>query len=180
MTRDFHRWATALAFELAPAALFNFAAAFAVATVMQHNGLGELAAGAALAAGIAAFLLAWFALRAVGKPNGRFALSPFEHPDVEPSETATDMAELLLSEQVAAPAAVQQSVPDELLLDDVVESPGSDSRVVRLFEQTAIPTAGELQARIDRHLRSDSPRATPPDATEALQDAILALRQSLR
>ena len=45
------------------------------------------------------------------------------------------------------------------------------------FEPT--DTAGEMQARIERHLNS-SPPQSPPDATQELHDALAALRRSLR
>lgn len=176
MTRDRNGWAQALALELAPAALFNFAVAFAVATSMRQSGLDELAAAASVTAGIAAFLLAWLGLRNLGRPGRRFALPLFDHPPVE----AEFSDELLLTERVPAGVAAQQYTEDELLLDDVLQSLGPDARVVRLFRPNGIPTAGELQARIDRHLRSNSPPVELPDATQELHEAILALRQSLR
>ena len=52
--------------------------------------------------------------------------------------------------------------PDELLLDDVLANAGPDSRVVRLFDPVA------------------APRAAPPDASQALYDALAKLRRSLR
>jgi hypothetical protein len=63
-----------------------------------------------------------------------------------------------------------------LELDDVLAAIEPESRVVQLFE--ANDSAGEMQARIDRHLRS-SPRQVP-DATQELHDALAALRRSLR
>lgn len=174
-------WGTKLALELVPAALFNFAVAYAVATVMRQNGLAHLAAATSVAAGIAAFLLAWYALRRTGRAHGRFALPPFDRAAVEAELfDSEDADELLLTEQVSAPVGKQQSDPDELLLDDILESIGPDSRVVRLFDPTAMPTAGELHEQIDRHLRSARTAAAPPDATQALNEAIVALRQSLR
>jgi hypothetical protein len=56
-------WGWALALELAPAALFNFAVAFAVATLVGGSAHAAFAAEAAVAAGLAAFLVAWAALR---------------------------------------------------------------------------------------------------------------------
>jgi hypothetical protein len=67
----------------------------------------------------------------------------------------------------------------ELLLDHEAAHVGSDSRVVRLFEPAAMPTPGELKARIDRHLVETS-RSAPPDASQALLEALTDLRRSLR
>lgn len=175
-------WGTKLALELVPAALFNFAVAYAVATVMRQNGLAHLAAATSVAAGIAAFLLAWYVLRQAERPHGRFALPPFQQPALEAEllDCEPDTDELLLTEQVSAPVGSQRTDSDELLLDDILESIGPDSRVVRLFDPTAMPTAGELQEQIDRHLRSGRSTAASSDATQALNDAVVALRQSLR
>lgn len=178
---DEHRWA-ALALELAPAALFNFAVAFTVATVFRQMGLPDLAAAASVAAGIAAFLLAWYWLRRVEVTGRGFALPQFdepEYPDEQP-EREEEPGELLLTERLESLPIEQQSASDELLLDDILEKIGPESRVVRLFDPDRVPTAGELQAQIDRHLRSGSEQASPPDATQALYEAILELRQSLR
>lgn len=57
-----------------------------------------------------------------------------------------------------APAAFQ-SDPPELLLDDVLTDIGEDPRVVRLFDPSA------------------APQAAPPDATQALYDALIELRR---
>jgi hypothetical protein len=42
-----------------------------------------------------------------------------------------------------------------------------------------MPTAGELKARIDRHLVESAPPAAP-DASQDLYDALAQLRRSLR
>jgi hypothetical protein len=79
-------------------------------------------------------------------------------------------------EQLGAHPAEDSEPAEELVLDDVLQALGPESRVVRLFEPS--DTAGELQERIDRHLRS-APRPVP-DATQELHDALAALRRSLR
>lgn len=58
--------------------------------------------------------------------------------------------------------AIFQPDPPELLLDDALATAGRDSRVVRLFEPSA------------------APQAAPPDASQALYDALAQLRRSLR
>jgi hypothetical protein len=67
---------------------------------------------------------------------------------------------------------------DELLLDDALPEAAPDSRVVRLFDPAAMPTPGELQARIDSHL--DDRAAADPEAAQSLNDALASLRRSLR
>ena len=52
--------------------------------------------------------------------------------------------------------------PSELLLDDILAKVGEDSRVVRLFDPSA------------------AAQAAPPDASQALFDALAQLRHSVR
>ena len=73
-----------------------------------------------------------------------------------------------------------------LLLDDRLDPPTSNSRVVSLFAARAMPTPGELQQRIEAHLsapRSASeviaPIALEVDAAAALRNALGDLRRSL-
>ena len=180
MTADDEKWRGKLAFELVPAAIFNFAVAFAVATWMRQSGLGEFAAAGSVIAGIGAFLVAWAALRRIGGAAERFPLPHFDSTPAGPEPIEHMAADCRRSfEQSGAPPE-QQSGANELLLDDILESIGPDSRVVRLFDPKALPTAGELQARIDHHLRTALPAPTPPDATEELHEAIRELRRSLR
>lgn len=68
---------------------------------------------------------------------------------------------------------------DPLVLDDILGDVGSDSRVVRLFDPSAMPTPGQLKARIDRHLDEAASPAAPADATQALFEALAQLRRSL-
>lgn len=173
MTRGIYRIAAALALELAPAALLNFAVAFAVASVLRQAGFGEVAAPASVASGIVAFLAGWLFLRRVGFRHSDFAL-----PEFDQSLVATEVEEQ--SESAPDSFADEPIAADELLLDDIVGSIGADSRVIRLFDPRSLPTAGELQARIDQHLETAPPRQQVPDATQELHEALAALRQSLR
>ena len=66
---------------------------------------------------------------------------------------------------------------DELVLEDILAALGPDSRVVRLFEPGNMPTPAQMKAPIDRHLEGDGTAA--PDASQALHDALAALRRSL-
>ena len=142
------------------------------------------AASAAAAAAIGAFI-GGGAVRAAPGNGARQALPSF---DVTPIETL-------------------ESGPDEeceLLLEDKVATPPGDTQFVRLFVVDNSPTAGQLQARIDAHLRDQSsrdPKAAPtpwdgspaippaippvippviPDASDALHAALADIRRSLR
>ena len=68
----------------------------------------------------------------------------------------------------------------ELLLDDPLPAADPDSRVVQLFADGRMPTAGQLKHRIDRHLADGARPGTPSDASDALSEALAALRRSLR
>lgn len=152
--------------------------AIAAAVLSASVGFGalRLALSPALAA-VAAVLslcVAFVVLRAVD-PVGRYRLADFELSDMPPQPE-----ELLLTDADRLP--LESSEPSaELLLDDVLAQLGPDSRVVRLFDPAAMPTPGELRARIDRHLNSSNTRpATHPDASQALHEALAELRRSLR
>ena len=66
-----------------------------------------------------------------------------------------------------------------LAIDDIRAELAPDSRVVRLFDPAAMPTPGELNQRIERHLLDDVRPATSPDATQALHQALAELRRSM-
>ncbi|HVL79573.1 MAG TPA: hypothetical protein VM346_09855 [Sphingomicrobium sp.] len=150
------------------------AAALAASLALAAVKLAGSGPGAALAA-LAGFAAAFAGLRRVPPEPPTFAVSPFEPVTVQ--SESFDPPELLLT----ADMAVQQPAEvDELVLDDVLASLSPDSRVVRLFQPVELPTAGELQATIDRHLRAGGKLNTPPDATHALHDALAELRRSLR
>ena len=74
----------------------------------------------------------------------------------------------------------------ELLLDREMAHIGPGSRVVQLFEPAAMPTPGELQARIDRHVakvpnvHANAGEAHRQDESQALFEALAELRRSLR
>jgi hypothetical protein len=109
-----------------------------------------------------------------GKPR-LFPQPTFDLVTIAPPRPHLD--ELVLTETdklVAAPAA------EPLILDDVLADVSSDSRVVRLFDPAAMPTPGQLKARIDRHLDGGTSHSPPPDASEALLEALADLRRSLR
>ena len=67
---------------------------------------------------------------------------------------------------------------DELLLDQVFPAGGDPSRAVPMV--VPVPTAGELHASIERHLKA-LPKLSEAkkDASEELRDALAELRRSL-
>ena len=67
-----------------------------------------------------------------------------------------------------APLDLAQDAGDELMLDDRLGSVSPDARVIRLFDPS-------LEYRPVAR-----PTASPPDASQALADALAELRRSLR
>ena len=124
----------------------------------------------AIACAVAAIALAGASAtlrRLAGEPE--FMLPEFDPAPIELVEAEAHVEEL----------AGTSADGDELILDDVLGAITPDARVISLFDPERMPTAGELQSRIERHLLGpDIP--PPPDATEDLHDALRALRQSLR
>lgn len=172
-------WAIAL--EVVPAALFGLAIGFAVVAMGDQIAI-EFRAGACA---VLAFFGAWKALRRFGSHTAGFSLPHFERTAPMEASCANETLDgsSLAPAEAASPPSASPPTPDgadELLLDDLLESLGPESRVIRLFQSDSIPTAGELQARIDRHIRCEPPQVPPPDATQALHDALAELRRSLR
>jgi hypothetical protein len=169
----------ALAFEVAPAAILGSASMLASAITLALPRLDVIP----LSAGFGAFAVSWLLLRRLGRGTGSLPLANFDQSDLERElailaeemqrgDGHAELEELILEDEVPA------DLDCELVLDDPLAAVEEDSRVVRLFDP-ANETAGQMQARIDRHLRST---ARPPlsDATQELHDALSALRQSLR
>lgn len=168
-----------LAFEVGPAAIFGSAAAFASSTALSLARFDVIP----LCTGFGAFAVAWLLLGRLGRGSRPLPLASFNQSDLERElailaeemqrgDDQAEFEELILEDEVPA------DLDCELVLDDPLAAVDEDSRVVRLFDP-ASETAGQMQARIDRHLRST---ARPPlsDATQELHDALSALRQSLR
>jgi hypothetical protein len=150
----------------------------------------------AAAGGGLAYLVTARLLRSVQAQRPTFEFPVFRIADLEladdellltdPVETP-DPGELLLTEQVELVLTdadrlqcPPQPAADELVLDDILAELGPQSRVVRLFDPSAIPTPGQLTAKIEEHLRE--PRTEPGhgDASQALYEALAELRRSLR
>jgi hypothetical protein len=160
------------------AAVFALAAAFGVWKFIPAGGFAFQAG-----AGLLSYLLIVRLLRGIGDGPPRFRIPKFEIPAFEPVE----LPELLLTEQVELILTEADRLqpqephrPDELLLDDILAEIGQNSRVVRLFDPATMPTPGQLNARIVRHLNDGTSPAAPPDASQALYDALAELRRSLR
>jgi hypothetical protein len=132
---------------------------------------GMIAAGgfSAIAAYRAAVALL-HVLRGPAKPSPQ---PLFDTVTIEPLEPD----ELLLSDADRLPAGDAQH---PLVLDDILVETAPDSRVVQLFDRSAMPTPGQLKARIDQHLDGGTPHSPRPDASEALFAALAELRRSLR
>ena len=143
-------------------------AALAAALVWAGTTIGGNMIGGV--AGVAGGWASWAALRRLGSEAKTYAVRIFDVRDLE----IDPVDELVLSD---ADRWVDNQ-DHELLLDDVLPVADPGSRVVRLFDAAAMPTPGELMARIDRHLAS--PQPAPPDASQALFEALADLRSSLR
>lgn len=168
--------------EAAAAAALGGACAFAAARLLLAHGMvGGVPAASALTCGLV-FLLAYAALSRGASAGSHhvpaFALEPLPKLDREP------LGELLLTDADRRVCDLREDSGGadggELLLDDILAELQPDDRVVRLFDVNPLPTPGQLQARIDRHLSSSGSRSAPPDASEALHQALAELRRSLR
>jgi hypothetical protein len=157
--------------DRAASALLAMAAAFAAWTFIGNALAGPQRMAAAAAAAALAYAAAVRVLRAVQPEPPRLPVPVFDVREIEPVE----MDELLLTD-----AYVPAAAEEPLVLDDVLAELEPDSRVVRLFDPAAMPTAGELDRRIQRHLVRGAPPAPPHDASQALHDALAELRKSLR
>lgn len=176
----------------AVSALFGCAVGYSAYIVLR--GVVEPALAYGCAAGA---IGVWIAARVLGRAAGRksgFLLPPFELRAIEfeePEELLlTDLAngdELLLTERLYADELLLSDVhrlappdPEPLVLDDILAEIEPDARVVRLFDRRSMPTPGQLQSRIDGHLRQTGNPAARSDASEALSNALAELRRSLR
>lgn len=174
-----------LALEFAPAAILGSAVALASATALALPRFDLIP----LSSGGGAFALSWLVLRRFGAGPKSLPMANFEQSDLERefaslaeemqnAEFANSVSkhpeldELVLEDELLHPA------DDELVLDNPIPSSEESSRVIRLFDPL-VETAGEIQERIDHHLRT-TPRPQLSDATQELHDALSALRQSLR
>ena len=156
------------------AAVFAVACGYAVYMWFVGRVAQPTLALESVTAGILSLLISARVLYAVQPQPRRLPVSIFDVRDVEPIEEP----ELLLTEVFHPEQAMESE--DTLILDDILAKLSADSRVVRLFDTAAMPTAGELKSRIDRHLDDEASEAQTSDATQALHDALAELRRAIR
>ena len=161
-----------------------------------YVGLGAMVSGPELvvcAAGgaILAHLLCSRALQAVAHGERHFNVPVFQVAEIKPVDD-----ELLLTDRVSDELVLTDAdrISNELVLtdadrlhaggalvlDDILAEIGPDSRVVRLFDRSAMPTPGQLRSRIDSYRGQPAAPASTSDASQALSDALAELRRSLR
>lgn len=164
--------------ELTGASAPAMAAGYAASELAPLNGWPLWLAMLASLGGT--FVAAYIALRSMKADARHLKLPDFECPMV-PGELLPDDVLLLDRRWIASPVDAATEAVAELLLDDPLTVPAADSRVVQLFADGRMPTAGQLQQRIDRHLADGQPGLAPhSDASDALSDALAELRRSLR
>lgn len=160
--------------DYAASALFAGSVALAAFTYWSRMVPEPTLAAYAGAIGVLAYSLCLGMLRSLER-KAHFPVSVFDVRQIEPAVED----ELLLSDadrlQSAGPAA-----DGALELDDILAELAPDSRVVRLFDPSAMPTPGQLKARIDRHIDHAPTAPGTADASQALSDALAELRRSLR
>jgi len=160
--------------DRAASALFAAACGFAAYMWFSTSGWQMFVVAAeSVAAALMAYLLSSRALGAIQPEIRKEPVPIFDVREVGPIEEP----ELLLTDRVEPAPADKSGV---LLLEDILAELRPDSRVVRLFDPAAMPTAGELQSRIDRHLDRDASAEQTHDAAKALHDALAELRRSIR
>lgn len=123
------------------------------------------------------FVMAWLGLRQVRAQAPVFAV-PFDYAPYQFTSLADELT--ADDEERADPVEAESAaVAEAMLLVDALPAIDEDSRVVRLFGSRQEESAANLLGRIERHLGRDR-ASTPPDASDALRDALSDLRQSLR
>lgn len=127
------------------------------------------------AIGIVAYFLCFATLRSLERRKARFPVHVFDVRQIEPGVED----ELLLSDSDRL-QTVTSRADGALELDDILAELAPDSRVVRLFDPSAMPTPGQLKARIDGHIDRATAAPGTADASQALSDALSELRRSLR
>jgi hypothetical protein len=156
--------------DRAASALFAMAAAYAAFQWLAPQSRPAMLVAVAIATAALAYLLSFGLLNAVQAEAAALCVPPFDVGEIE----AVQAPELLLTDRYEPAALSHKEEP--LLLDDILQELGADSRVVRLFDPAAMPTPGQLNERIERRLVGGAPE----DASQALHDALAELRRSLR
>ena len=159
--------------DRAAAALFAGAVGYAAYVGLAAHSVRPVLGGETAAAALLAFFLSFWLLKVVRPESRKLPVPVFDVREIE----AIECAELLLTERYEPNPALAD---DPLVLDDVLAELGPDSRVVRLFDPATMPTPGQLNQRIERHLERGAPPTPSADASQALHDALSELRRSLR
>ena len=179
--------------DRAASAILTAAVAFAAFAFVGGEQL-QFGIVAGALAGSAAFLLSRQVLARLAKRQRDFSLAAFEVADADSADelllTDADRLydELLLTEgdrlgdELVLTDADRLNRPEQepLVLDDIVEAIGPDSRVVRLFDRRSMPTPGDLVSRIGSHIERPSSAGAAHDASQELADALAELRKALR
>jgi hypothetical protein len=184
-------------FDRVASTLFALACAYAAFSLLAARlPLPALFAETVTAWGLA-YLVCLRVLRAIHPKMHRVQVPIFDLREIDPIDSPVLLLTDLLEQEygpnggaedvVTVEAAEVKSVKDRidtdeepLLLDDILAELGPDSRVVRLFDSAAMPTAGELKTRIDRHLDREASPSRSYDAAQELHDALAKLRRSIR
>lgn len=169
--------------EVAGASAPAIAAAYAAARLAPLNGWPVTSA--TLFGSGAMFVVAFAVMRMIPAEPRHLALPEFEAAALQEDELLLDQVsrddsalDILLLDHLEDAASEKVA---ELLLDDPLPVPAPESRVVQLFADGRMPTAGQLKTRIDRHLADGGKAAAPAgDASDALSEALAELRRSLR
>lgn len=156
--------------ERIAAASLGFAVAFAAWTFSESFGR-SLQTSFAASAAVGAFAGALLFLDRFDGRRHAVAAAAIQ-PQLAPG------ALLVRLQDVLAEASAADAI-NELFLDDPLPAAQPDSRVVQLFQPSAMPTAGELQARIERHLDIREPPQAPADHSSELFEALATLKRSL-
>lgn len=152
-------------------ALFAMACAYAIGSGLKSDLEQHLLGIAVLATAVLSYLLSSRSLAAIGARPRKLPVPIFDVRQVE----AMDGTELLLTERFDVPPTGEEP----LLLQDMLAVPEPDSRVVRLFDRTAMPAAGEMKSQIEPHFDCEFSAARTSEAAQALHDALAELRRSL-
>lgn len=160
------------------AAVGSFAAAVGLAVFEVVGRFADLRFSLAIAglSTLAAYPLAFLLLRLLEGQPAPFSQPYFDAVEFEPV-VARRAEELVLTDEDRLEPGTSD---DALVLEDVLAEMSPDSRVVQLFDRSAMPTPEQLPDRIDRQLVGGASNAAPPDASEALFTALADLRRSLR
>ena len=158
--------------DRAASALFAAASAYAAYAAIGRQSAWTMAVAGAAAVAALAYWLCVRTLEAVQPQRPRLPVPVFDVRQIDEVEPE----ELLLTDVHEQPC---EPAEEPLVLDDILAELQPDSRVVRLFDRAAMPTPGEISARIDRHLAGEPSAGVVPDASQALHDALAELRRSL-